>query len=108
MLQARGFEAFPLAGGMKAWSLAWNTAEIPAKDGSARILQIRRTGKGCLSYLVGSKAEALVIDASLPPEVYLELASRHGFRIRYVLDTHIHADHLSRGRSLAEQAGAIL
>ena len=91
---------------MKAWSLAWNTAEVPVND--ARIIQVRRTGKGCLSYLIGSQAEALVIDPSVPPEVYLELAAQHGLRIRYVLDTHIHADHLSRARRLAEQAGAIL
>jgi glyoxylase-like metal-dependent hydrolase (beta-lactamase superfamily II)/rhodanese-related sulfurtransferase len=108
VLQARGFEALSLAGGMQAWSLAWNTAEVPLTDGSARIIQIRRTGKGCLSYLVGSEAEALVIDASLPPDVYLGLASQHALRIRYVLDTHIHADHLSRARILAEKAGAIL
>ncbi len=107
-LQARGFEALFLEGGMKSWSLAWNTAEVPVRDNRIRILQIRRTGKGCLSYLVGSRQEALVIDASLPPEVYLELASQHSLQIRYVLDTHIHADHLSRSMSLAKASGAVL
>lgn len=107
-LQERGFEAVFLEGGMKSWSLAWNTAEVPVGNDCTRIVQIRRTGKGCLSYFVGSKQEALVIDASLPPEVYLELASRNDLRIRYVLDTHIHADHLSRSLSLAKDAGAVL
>ena len=50
----------------------------------------------------------MVIDASLPPEVYSDLAKRHRSAIRYVADTHIHADHLSRSRALAEHAGAEL
>jgi glyoxylase-like metal-dependent hydrolase (beta-lactamase superfamily II) len=93
---------------MKAWSLAWNTADVPLADTSVRIIQIRRTGKGCLSYLVGSDCDAAVIDPSLPPAVYLHLARRHGWRVRYVLESHIHADHLSRARQLAKQSGAAL
>lgn len=107
-LSARGLDVSSLSGGMKAWSLAWNTAEVPTTDSRARIIQVRRTGKGCLSYIVGSGKEALVIDASLPARIYLELASRHNFQIRYVLDTHVHADHLSRSVSLAQEAGATL
>jgi glyoxylase-like metal-dependent hydrolase (beta-lactamase superfamily II) len=107
-LQERGFDARSLEGGMKAWSLAWNTAEVSLGQGRTQIIQVRRTGKGCLSYLVGSNEEALVIDASLPPHVYLRLAAQQGLTIRYVLDTHIHADHLSRSLSLAEEAGAML
>ncbi len=108
LLAKRGLDARSLAGGMKAWSLAWNTAEVPLADASVRIIQIRRTGKGCLSYLIGSDGDAAVIDPSLPPNVYLDLARRHGWHIQYVLETHIHADHLSRARQLAEHAGATL
>ncbi len=49
-----------------------------------------------------------MIDAALPPEVYLELARGYGWRITRVLETHIHADHLSRSRRLAELSGAPL
>jgi len=49
-----------------------------------------------------------VIDASVEPAVYVGLAEERGWRIRHVLDTHIHADHLSRSRRLAEMAGAKL
>ena len=42
------------AGGMKAWSLAWNSAEIPLPGSAATVIQVRRTGKGCLSYLIGN------------------------------------------------------
>jgi glyoxylase-like metal-dependent hydrolase (beta-lactamase superfamily II) len=108
VLSARGVDARSLAGGMKAWSLAWNAADVPLSGSSARVIQVRRTGKGCLSYMVGSGDEAAVIDASVSPEVYIDLATRNGWRIRQVLETHIHADHLSRARQLAMQAGATL
>ena len=91
---------------MKAWSLAWNTAEIHLSHQDTHIIQVRRVGKGCLSYLIGSGREAAVIDAALDPEIYLNLARQQGWQITHVLDTHIHADHLSRSRLLAEAAGA--
>src|SRR5687768_16894991 len=47
-LQARGLQAYSLAGGMQAWSLAWNTAEVVLPERTTRIVQVRRTGKGCL------------------------------------------------------------
>lgn len=105
-LRARGVEAYSLAGGMQAWSLAWNTAEVPVPNSAMHIVQVRRTGKGCLSYLIGADGAALVIDAALDPAVYQRLAQQAGWRIMGVLDTHIHADHLSRSRMLAEQTGA--
>ena len=105
-LRKRGIDAFPLAGGMKSWSLAWNTAELVL--GRTTVVQVRRTGKGCLSYLIGSGSQAVVIDASLDPAVYMRLGDQHGWSIRYVFDTHIHADHLSRSRLLAASASAKL
>ena len=107
-LRQRGIQAVSLEGGMKAWSLAFNTAEVPLAGTPAEVVQLRRTGKGCLSYVVASGGEAAVIDASLPPEVYLRLADERGWRITHALDTHVHADHLSRSRPLAEAAGARL
>ena len=50
----------------------------------------------------------MVIDASLDPQVYLDVATQHGWQITNVLDTHIHADHLSRSRQLAKRSGAML
>src|SRR5438477_241266 len=45
-LAARGREAFSLDGGMKAWSLAWNIAEVPGAGDAVHVLQVRRTRKG--------------------------------------------------------------
>ena len=106
LLADRGFDARSLVGGMKAWSLAWNTAGVPLEDSTVQVIQVRRTGKGCLSYLVASGNEAAVIDPSLPADIYADLARRRGWTIRHVLETHIHADHLSRARELATQTGA--
>lgn len=107
-LRKRGYEALTLEGGMKSWSLAWNTAEVEVPGTEAEVIQLRRTGKGCLSYVVGAGDEALVIDAAVDPKVYVRIASEHGWKIIHVLDTHVHADHLSRSRRLAEFAGATL
>src|SRR6266550_6802546 len=107
-LRARGLDAVSLEGGMHAWTLAWNTAEVPCPGSTARIVQLRRTGKGCLSYLIGSSGDAAVVDASLEPPIYHRVADEHGWRIRTVLETHVHADHLSRARALAADTGARL
>lgn len=107
-LLARGVDARTLVGGMQAWSLAWNTAAVPLANIPARIVQVRRTGKGCISYLVGCGGEAVVIDAAMEPAVYLELAASNGWRIRRLFETHVHADHLMRTRALAELTGATL
>lgn len=105
-LAEKGIPAVSLQGGMQAWTLAWNIARLNLAQ--VQITQVRRTGKGCLSYLLSSGNDAVVIDASLEQEPYVELAKREGLRIRYVLDTHIHADHLSRSKPLAEATGAEL
>ncbi|MCT7378362.1 MBL fold metallo-hydrolase [Chelativorans salis] len=60
------------------------------------------------SYLFGcgGKASAAVVDPVGEIAPYLEAAEATGMRILYVIDTHIHADHLSVGRALAKAVGA--
>lgn len=60
------------------------------------------------SYFIacGGKQVAAVIDPVVDPEMYLEVASETDTKIRYVVDTHLHADHHSTGRALAAAAGA--
>ncbi|MBS1505991.1 MAG: MBL fold metallo-hydrolase [Bacteroidetes bacterium] len=100
LLKDKGFEVYSLEGGMKAWNFAWSTAEVVLND--VKIIQIRRSSKGVLSYIIGSDDEAIVIDAALDSHVYLDLANKNGWTIKYVTDTHIHADYLSRTRELAK------
>ncbi|MDT5294043.1 MAG: hydroxyacylglutathione hydrolase [Acidobacteriota bacterium] len=64
---------------------------------------------GCLahaSYLVGSEGEAAVIDPQRDVEQYVEEAAAQGFSIKYVVETHLHADFVSGHRELAARTGA--
>lgn len=60
------------------------------------------------SYLFGcaSRRAGIVVDPMAEPERYLALARDVGMEIRYVVDTHVHADHVSTGRELAATSGA--
>ena len=60
------------------------------------------------SYFVGcaGKQVAVVVDPVDEPRIYLDIAAQTNTRIRYVIDTHLHADHRSTGRTLADEAGA--
>jgi glyoxylase-like metal-dependent hydrolase (beta-lactamase superfamily II)/rhodanese-related sulfurtransferase len=100
MLQNQGFDAYSLEDGMRGWSLSWNTAKITFPN--FEIIQLRRTGKGCLSYIVVSNNEAIIVDASLSVEVYEQILEQHNLTLKYVIETHIHADHISRSKKLAE------
>ena len=57
--------------------------------------------------MITSNREAMVVDASLPVEVYSEVLHQQHLTLKYVADTHIHADHLSRSKQLAETCNAI-
>lgn len=105
LLRKKGIRAHSLAGGMKAWNYAWNLAEVLFPN-EVKIIQVRRPAKGVLSYVVGSQREAVVIDAALDPEIYLDLARQNGWTVKYALDTHIHADYVSRSRDLVNASGA--
>ncbi len=61
-----------------------------------------------VSYLFGcgGRAAGAVVDPLGDLAPYLSAAEATGMRIRYVIDTHLHADHISAGRALAEAAGA--
>jgi hydroxyacylglutathione hydrolase len=64
--------------------------------------QIIRSETGCASYMVGStkSGECAVFDPLWDVEPYLALAKKQGARIRYVIDSHTHADHVSGARRL--------
>ena len=61
-----------------------------------------------ISYLFGcgGKATCAVVDPVGDIAPYLRVADNTGMNIKYVVDTHIHADHRSAGRELAREVGA--
>lgn len=64
---------------------------------------------GCLahaSYLVGSEGMAAVIDPQRDVDIYLEAARQHGWEIKHIIETHLHADFVSGHHELAERTGA--
>jgi hydroxyacylglutathione hydrolase len=66
---------------------------------------------GCITYLVGCEKTgvAVVVDpARADVDGYVELARARGLTLTHVLDTHIHADHVSGNRELAGRTGASL
>ena len=105
-LRKKGIEAYSLEGGMKAWSMAWNKAEFKLDD--IQLTQVRRTGKGCLSYIISSKGLALIIDPSVQAEEYEKILKEKNLQLKNLLETHIHSDHLSRAKLLAEKYNAAL
>jgi glyoxylase-like metal-dependent hydrolase (beta-lactamase superfamily II)/rhodanese-related sulfurtransferase len=64
---------------------------------------------GCLahaSYLFGSDGQAAVVDPQRDVEIYVEAAKKQGLEIRYIFETHLHADFVSGHKELAARTGA--
>src|SRR5947209_8618611 len=65
-------------------------------------------GLACQSYLLGDGDSAVVVDPQRDVDIYLETALAQGMTIRHVIDTHLHADHVSGNTELAQRTGARL
>ena len=58
------------------------------------------------SYLIGSDGEAVVVDPQRDVDQYLDEAAAQNLKIKYVIETHLHADFVSGHRELAARSGA--
>ncbi len=105
-LASRGLRASSLEGGMVGWNSVYDEARLVTDREGVEIVQFRRVGKGCLSYLVASDGEAAVIDPTLDADVFLDAADARGVRVSIVIDTHAHADHASGARTILRRTGA--
>lgn len=106
MLSEQGLTVSYLQGGMKAWSEHLEPVKVGDLKDGGEVYQFVRIGKGCLSYMVVSNGEAAIIDATRMTDIYLEFAESIGTTITHVFDTHLHADHISGGRAIAEKTNA--
>lgn len=95
-----------LKGGMQTWSELLLPVKVADLSQEGGLYQFNRIGKGCLSYVVLVGDEAAIIDPARMTEPYMTFLRQHGARLVSVIDTHVHADHVSGGRSLARQSGA--
>ncbi|MBM2819244.1 MAG: Beta-lactamase domain protein [Nitrosarchaeum sp.] len=104
-LARNGIKSHILEGGLAGWSQVLNTVKA-AKNPT--VIQVEKVGKGCLSHVIVSEDEAIVIDPLYPAEKYLEVARQEGARITKIIDTHQHADHVSAAQQLANLTGATM
>ena len=109
ILRGLGVPTRNLIGGMIAYGEYLDPVKIPlqqAEEAIFEIWQFNRRGKGCLSYAIVSGREAIVVDPSRAVEIYESFLARSSARLAYVLDTHVHADHISGGPALAARLNA--
>ena len=104
-LAKAGIESKTLEGGLAGWNQVLMSVTVIQEP---RVIQIQKIGKGCLSHIVESDGEAIVIDPLYPFEKYIDIAKELNFTITRVIDTHQHADHVSAARSLATAVKASL
>jgi glyoxylase-like metal-dependent hydrolase (beta-lactamase superfamily II) len=107
MLKDEGRHVRNLEGGTAAWAELVIPKELPGMPDGVLGWQIQRPSKACISYVFGSDGgNAVVVDPARFPEPYESLAAAHSMTITHVLDTHVHADHISGGPDLAMRTGA--
>ncbi|MFJ8088134.1 MBL fold metallo-hydrolase [Lysinibacillus sp. NPDC095746] len=106
MLSEAGRTVAYLEGGMKTWSEYLEPIKVGDLTDGGELYQFVRLGKGCLSYMVISEGEAAIIDAVRFTEAFTSFAEEKNVKIKYVFDTHLHADHISGGRHIAATTGA--
>ena len=100
----RGYEVDHLEDGMNGWASIYEARVVTDYDGQGTLLQYQRPSSGCLGYFLYDDGEAVVIDPLRAfTDRYLEDAADLGVDLTYALDTHIHADHISGVRALAEE-----
>ena len=100
-LAERGYDVNHLEEGMNGWASIYEAVEVTEYDGAGTLLQYQRPSSGCLGYLLYDGGEAAIIDPLRAfTDRYLDDAEELGVDLRYALDTHIHADHISGVRNL--------
>ncbi|MEQ8702644.1 MAG: MBL fold metallo-hydrolase [Phaeodactylibacter sp.] len=74
-------------------------------------MKVEQIYTGCLAeaaYYIESNGEAVIIDPLRETDPYIERAEADGARIKYVLETHFHADFVSGHLDLANKTGATI
>lgn len=106
VLKDEGRDVRTLAGGTAAWAELLVPRPIEGLPEGMVGYQIARPAKACLSYVIGAVGHGcVVVDPARFPQTYLDLAEKHGMTITHIVDTHIHADHISGGPAMAAELG---
>ena len=103
-LADRGYDVDHLEEGMNGWASIYEAHEVTDYEGSGTLIQYQRPSSGCLGYLLYEGDEAAIIDPLRAfTDRYLDDADELGVDLTYAFDTHIHADHISGLRELADE-----
>ena len=97
VLRPRGYKVKNLEGGMAAWGSFYDVHPVPEATAPLRIWQLERASRGCLHHVRAFRDQAIVIDPPRHVESVKELARSERLTIKYIIDTHAHADHISGG-----------
>jgi glyoxylase-like metal-dependent hydrolase (beta-lactamase superfamily II)/rhodanese-related sulfurtransferase len=111
ILSKYGYKVKSIEGGLNGWSNVYDIAIIVHKNSSIKIWQIRRISKGCISYLIACSLNrsAILIDATCEIDsVINDILNENNLKLTKVLDTHVHADHLSGATRLAKKYGSVI
>jgi glyoxylase-like metal-dependent hydrolase (beta-lactamase superfamily II) len=102
LLSDHGVDAQNLSDGMEGWARLYEAHEVPCDE--ATVLQYQRPSSGCLNYLVVSDGAAAVVDPLRAfSDRYVADAADHDATLECAIDTHVHADHVSGLRRLADE-----
>jgi len=100
LLQEAGIEAVNLEGGMRGWARLYEPRVVTERP---LVIGYARPSSGCLAYLVVGGGVAAVVDPLRAfADRYREDARERGAELRYAIDTHVHADHVSGVRALVD------
>jgi glyoxylase-like metal-dependent hydrolase (beta-lactamase superfamily II)/rhodanese-related sulfurtransferase len=109
ILSEKGYDARSIEGGLDGWNSVYDIAPIIDVDSFLKIWQIRRVSKGCMSYMIASPSDkkAVIIDPTceIDNNAISNIVNNNDLRITAVIDTHIHADHLSGATRVAQKYG---
>lgn len=70
--------------------------------------QITVPGLGCNSYVIGcpGAGQAVVVDPKRDVQDYMDISRDEGMKITHIIETHVHADHVSGNQELRSRTGA--
>ena len=74
-------------------------------------MEVKQLYTSCLSeaaYFIASDGEAAVIDPLRDVDTYIQMAEERGVKIKYIFETHFHADFVSGHLDLAQKTGATI
>jgi len=104
ILVDKGYEVVSFAA-RDVWTDLYTQATM-VEDATFKLTQFHRLSTGCLSYVLVTGKQAIVVDPTRHVNLYLDCVEREHARITHIIDTHVHGDHISGARALLGETAA--